>query len=81
MVLSTLILARTPKISSNFKVTSFTPTGLGVHEMTVNSIVNTLPNYVQSLVLSVLTAPSQLNSLEQLRLTIKTYNGLDLING
>ena len=49
--------------------------------MNVNSIVNTLPNYIQSLVLNVLTAPSQLNSLEQLRLTIKTYNGLDLING
>jgi hypothetical protein len=58
-----MILARTPKISSNFRITSFTPSGAGVQTMTVSSLVNTQSNSLQSLSLAILTPPSQLNSL------------------
>jgi hypothetical protein len=63
LVISSMILARTPKISSNFRITSFTPSGAGVQTTTVSSLINTQANSIQSFSLNIMTTPSQLNSL------------------
>lgn len=47
---------------------------------TVSSTPNTKANNIQTLTLQVLTLPSQLNQYEQLKLTFRTFNGIDLRN-
>jgi hypothetical protein len=63
LVISSMILARTYKTSSNFKITSLTPSGSGVQTTTVSSILNNQPNKIQTLTYTALTLPSQLNTL------------------
>lgn len=81
LIISSYVLARTPRTSSTFKLTSYTAAGFGVQTTTVDSIVNTKSNSVVSIVSEFLTTPSQLNEKEQIKLTIKMFNGINLLDG
>lgn len=61
VVISSMILARTYRTSSSFRITSLTSTGFGVQTTTVDSILNSKTNNMDTISLTVLSSPSQLN--------------------
>lgn len=61
LVVSSMILARTPRSSSNFRITSLTGSGFGVQTTMISSIPNNEPNNIQLVGLTIVTQPSRLN--------------------
>lgn len=80
LVISSVVLARTSRTSSNFSLSSSTG-GFGVQSSMASSIVNAQPNYIQNISLTIGTLPSQLNQYERLSLRIRTFNGINMLDG